>query len=54
MLFKSKYLSLAVYSDGKTLQFKKGLYETTDKKEIATLKSAIDVAEVIEVTEEKQ
>jgi len=51
MIFKSKYLSLAVYSDGKTLQFKKGEFKTVDKKEIATLKEAADVREVVEAKE---
>ena len=52
MLFKSKYLALAVNCDGKTLQFKNGEFDTTDKTEIKTLKKINDVKEFVEVKEE--
>jgi len=51
MLFKSKYLSLTVYNDGKPLNFKNGEYETTDKGEIKALKHIADVKEVEETKE---
>ena len=51
MKFKSKYLSLTVYSGGKALEFKNGELETIDKSEIRTLKHAADVEEVTETKE---
>jgi len=49
MKFNSKYLSLSVYHEGRTLDFRNGEYETTDKAEIKTLKHAMDVKEVEEI-----
>ena len=45
MLFKSTFLNLSVYHEDKPLQFRNGLYETTDKNEIKVLKHIKDVEE---------
>lgn len=53
MKFESKKVDLVVYlPKGGKVVFYEGIYETTDKAEIAALKKAKNVSEVTETTSE--
>lgn len=43
MVFESTFKSLGVWIDGKHISFKRGEYETSDKREIEVLKATTGV-----------